>query len=581
MNAPPNVYRLAEAERKSCPYGGGRFELDHEGIYYVGKNDDGTDKPPLWLCGRLQVLAKTRDSAGAEWGRLLQWADPDGTKHEWSMPMELLQSDGADVRRELARRGLAIAQNRTARELLAGYLQSWPTEDRARCVDRVGWLGSLFVTPAGVVGEGEERVVFQNVHAVEAASSVAGAVGTWRDSVATLCAGNSRLVFAVSAAFAPTLLGIVGDDSGGFHLRGPSSSGKSTALRVAASVWGAPDAYARTWRATTNGLEGVGAAHNDGLLVLDELSQANPFEVGEAAYMLGNGQGKARATRTGQARKAARWRLLFLSAGEQSLASVMARANMKTNAGQEIRMADIEADAGAGMGAFENTHGVDSPAAFARALKEAASTNYGEVGLEWLRFVVKDRAELFGLVNDGCRQFVETNVPAGSSGQVLRVARRFGLVAVAGELATYYGLTGWAKHEASEALGKCFASWLAAFGSADREEHSLIAQVRGFLEKHGTSRFENKEGHDPLRSIINRAGFFDTESNGVRRYYVLPEAFKQELCANFEPKWAAGVLLARGYLQSGGDGRPTDKPRLPGLGATRCYVITPKLWEDA
>lgn len=117
-------------------------------------------------------------------------------------------------------------------------------------------------------------------------------------------------------------------------------------------MWGDPSAYPRLWRATANGLEGLAALHNDGLLILDELSQIDPKEAGEAAYLLANGQGKARASRTGTARQSARWRLLFLSAGEESLTALMARVGRKVNAGQEIRLADLDADAGAGMGAF-------------------------------------------------------------------------------------------------------------------------------------------------------------------------------------------------------------------------------------
>jgi uncharacterized protein (DUF927 family) len=53
------------------------------------------------------------------------------------------------------------------------------------------------------------------------------------------------------------LASLVGEDSGGFHLRGASSSGKTTALNAAASVWGDPDNYTRLWRSTVNGLEGL------------------------------------------------------------------------------------------------------------------------------------------------------------------------------------------------------------------------------------------------------------------------------------------------------------------------------------
>jgi hypothetical protein len=57
----------------------------------------------------------------------------------------------------------------------------------------------------------------------------------------------------------------------------------------------APTEYLQRWRATDNGQEAQAAQHSDGLLVLDELGQVDPKVAGESAYMLANGQGKARA----------------------------------------------------------------------------------------------------------------------------------------------------------------------------------------------------------------------------------------------------------------------------------------------
>ena len=84
-----------------------------------------------------------------------------------------------------------------------------------------------------------------------------------------LCVGNARLVFSICVAFAGSLLRLGHEESGGFHLRGNSSVGKSTGQHLACSVWGSRD-YKQTWRATINGLEGIAALYNDGLLVLDE-----------------------------------------------------------------------------------------------------------------------------------------------------------------------------------------------------------------------------------------------------------------------------------------------------------------------
>jgi uncharacterized protein (DUF927 family)/phage/plasmid primase-like uncharacterized protein len=572
---------LGVSPRNDCRFGDGRFQLEESGVFYIPKDGDtGQEKMPQWICGHLAVVAATRDAKSNAWGRLLEWRDADGVRHQWAMPLELLQGDGVDVRRELAQAGLSIAPGRTARELLASYMQVWPALARARCVDRLGWHGSVYVTPAQSIGERGERVVFQNSHAIEPAYSVAGTADNWRDSVARLAQGNSRIVFALSVAFAGPLANVAGEDSGGFHIRGGTSIGKSTALKAAASVWGDPVAYPRLWRATANGLEGLAALHNDGLLILDELSQIDPKEAGEAAYLLANGQGKTRAARSGTARQAASWRLLFLSAGEESLSALMARIGRKVNAGQEIRLADIEADAGAGLGAFETLNGCASLAALSLAVKDAATRHHGAAGVAWLRAIVNDRDKLVDFIGDGVGQFVAENAPSGAAGQVLRVAQRFGLVAVAGELATHYGVTGWPEGEATQAAGRCFAAWLDSFGgTGNREDRALLAQVRGFFEAHGASRFEDMAARDGQRTI-NRAGFCRTGLDGAREFLVLPEAFRRDVCAGFDLKAATRCLLAHGWIVPGGDGRPTQKPRLPGIGTARVYVFTNK-WADA
>ncbi len=185
----------------------------------------------------------------------------------------------------------------------------------------------------------------------------------------------------------------------------------------------------------------------------------------------------------------------------------MARAGHKPNTGQEIRLADIESDAGTGMGAFETLNGQPTPAVLAQALKDAVSRSYGTVGMEWLRRIVEHRTEIKGEIDDRIRAFVSATVPEGAAGQAERVARRFGLTAVAGELTTRFGLTGWREGEASTAAGTCFAAWLEGFGgTGNREERAMLAQVKAFFEAYGSSRFEHWRSSAEQR-IPSRAGF--------------------------------------------------------------------------
>jgi uncharacterized protein (DUF927 family) len=570
-------YPEGTASTERCAYAGGEFIVSARGVEYV---PDDNDAKPIWVCSTIKVLAATRDPKGSEWGRLLEWHDGDGQCHRWSMPMELLQGDGVEVRRELSRLGVHIAPGKKARDLLGAFLQVWPVEARARCVDRLGWHGDVFVLPDEVIGQSDEIVVFQNAHALEPAYSVAGSIEEWRDAIARPAAGNSRLVFAISAALAAPLLDVVGEESGGFHLRGASSSGKTTALKVASSVWGHPNTYSRLWRATTNGLEGLAALHNDGLLILDELSQIDPKEAGEAAYLLANGQGKARATRLGTARQAARWRLLFLSSGEESLSALMARAGRKVNAGQEVRLAEIDADAGAGLGLFEDLHGHSSPAAFALALKDAASRYHGAVGLAWLRQIVADRSAVAEYITDGIKQFVADVLPKDAAGQVVRVARRFGLVGMAGEVAHGYGLTGWPMDEALESAKRCFLSWLESFGGVEnREERVVLTQIKAFIELHGAARFAKLDPAFTEPRIPNLAGYYRDARDGTREYLVAPQVFRQELCKGFDHRLAVRTLLAAGWLIPGDGRHVAQRVHIPGVGLARLYVLTSRMWD--
>jgi uncharacterized protein (DUF927 family) len=102
----------------------------------------------------------------------------------------------------------------------------------------------------------------------ETTYNIAGTVKDWREAVAGKCIGNSRPVFAVSAAYAAPLLLLAKEESGGFHFVGPSRFGKTIVLRAACSVWGGGgiNGYLRPWRATSNGLESIAEAHCDTLL---------------------------------------------------------------------------------------------------------------------------------------------------------------------------------------------------------------------------------------------------------------------------------------------------------------------------
>lgn len=571
MNAPR--FELVE--------GGGRVP----GVYWidVAKDRDGTpagEAPPVWICSPLRVEAMTRDPQNSEWGRLLVFTDRDHQEHRWCMPMKMLAGSGEDLRAVLLAEGLSITSNPSQRRLVSDYIQRACPDTIARCVTRTGWHGYAFALPRETFGDSKnEPVLFQSASLDGVALGQKGTLEGWLHAVAAPLAGNSRLVMALSAAFAGPCLGLLKLDGGGLHLRGGSSTGKSTALAVAASFYGSP-AFARTWRQTDNALEGIAALHSDLLLILDEIGQLDPRHAGQVAYLLANGQGKGRSQRDGSPRALATWRVLFLSAGEVGLSDLVVQGGGKVRAGQEVRVIDLPADAGAGLGLFEAVPDGLTPAAFANALKDAAGNHYGHALPAFLRELVADPARARVVLQRLRDDLTAQLAPANADGQVRRVADRFALIAAAGELATVFGLTGWETGEAEWAAKTCFDAWLAGRGTTGAAEPAaMLAQVRRFFDAHSESRFSPWEAHEGAPRTNNRAGFRKAGERGPT-FYVDREAFRHEVCAGFDHLAVARVLIDCGALVTGSGGESTRKERLPDGRHTRVYCIGPKLWGD-
>lgn len=582
------------------------FNVSNEGVYHEGRDKDGNPNRPEWVCSRLDVDALTRDQDGGGWGYLLTFTDPLGNAKQWAMPARMLSGDGGEYRSTLLNMGLRIAPSPRARNLLTQYIQTRLPEEFASCTDRVGWHnGRSFVLPRETIGDSTERIVFQSDNAVENTFRSKGTPEQWRERIGALCVGNSRLTFAVASAFAGPLLRPAGMESGGFHYRGGTSCGKSTALKVAASVYGGAS-FLQRWRATDNALEAIAAQHSDCVLLLDELAQIDPKTAGECAYMLANEQGKARATRTGTPRPRQTWRLLFLSSGEQSLAMHMAEGLRRTHAGQETRMADIPADAGMGMGVFEDLHGHDGGSAFARHIAGQAVSTYGAPGHAWLQWLCVHADTIKASIRASSAALAMQMIPEAAAGQVERVGDRFALVGAAGELATAAGLTGWPVGESERAARACFNAWLAARGGiGNGEVVAMLRQVRRFLETHGEGRFSmwHRSADDHAPKTLQRAGvrrMLNAEGEPIKtnskhlsefgdrmpsdlgegasfEYFILAETFKAEVCQGFDHIAVSRVLLDHACLLPD-KGRTYDcKPRLPGVGLSWCYRIPPAI----
>ena len=528
-----------------------KFLVSDDGVVFCYRDEEGKKRRSR-VCSRIEVVALTRNEEGREWGRLAKvWDRSGGNCHQVSLPMEQLADEGSEIRASLLNRGLRLQPGRRARDLLGRYLIEADPQERVRCVPKVGWHGSHFVLPDETIGpETAEQTIFQPSNETPHYFLTAGESKNWQRSVGELCIGNSRLVFAASCGLAAAMLTPTDEESGGFHFRGDSSTGKGTASLVAGSVCGGGGrlGYCRTWRSTANALEAVAELHNDSLLVLDELSELDAREAGDTAYLLANGSGKARLSRTSVLKRSASWLLLVLSNGEISLAEHIAEGGKRARAGHLVRLIDIPADAGAGLGIFEDLHGAADADSFARQLSEAAQTYYGTPLRDFLAYVTVCQQDAIDDVRKKRDQFVADQIPAGASGEVSRSGRRFGLVAAAGELAMELGILPWPLGEATRAAEICFQAHLDARGGAGSSDlQQAIRQVRYFIQSQ-SARFQDVD--DPRPVVHDQAGF-RTVGDGRGKptiYFMFPEGFRREVCKGYDADAVARELSRRGFL---------------------------------
>jgi putative DNA primase/helicase len=547
------------------------FFCDDKGVWFnQAPKANGEQPAPVWVCSPLEILAITRDHDNENHGKLLRFCDYDGVEHRWPMPMELLAADGATYRQVLLSGGLRIKEGRQGRELLSRYIQGSNPKKRMRCVNRLGWYNGLYILPRGTIGKSpDEEIVFQAHMPLVDHHESKGTLSEWQKHIAQYCVDNSRLCFCVSVGFAAPLLDLLGEENGGFNLRGPSSGGKTTALKVALSVYGG-EKMLHSWRATANGLESIAALHNDCLLCLDELGKLEPKIAGEIAYFLVNGGGKQRSDRSGFARKKQTWRLLFLSSGEVGLPDLIRQSGQKVRGGHEVRVVDIPAFTGQ-YGVFEHIHFTASGDVFSRMLCANTENYHGTAGRAFLQELIGDIPKNIGRIRQLIEQFKHENTPPAADGQVLRVLNRFALIAAAGTLATELGITGWPAEDAAWAAKVCFEAWLANRGGISAQEgQEVLRQVRHFFELHGDARF-TVIGDGDERITVNRAGY-KRASEGNWLFFVLPESFKQDICAGFDMQTAIAILIEKGWLIPDACGKSTRAENLPcSKSTTRCY----------
>ena len=145
-------------------------------------------------------------------------------------------------------------------------------------------------------------------------------------------------------------------------------------------------------------------------------------------------------------------------------------------------------------------------------------------------------------------------------------------------------------------------------GSAgNSEQFSMLRQARGWIQSNMDRLvWWHRAGDDHRPNVQNQGGYkrmlhegkaiksnadhyaefgdkMHPAAGGVceTEYFIVPEIFRKEICAGFDHRAMARMLVARGALMPEKEGgRPDRRERLPMMGNVRCYRLLPKLLSD-
>ena len=523
------------------------------GLYLIKekRDEDGQLKQTrTFICHSAIILGEARSLNNDNWKRVIQFHDKDNTLHRLLIPYEHFMGEAQEALKIIANHGLMPPRQAYKKNVFINYIQDYPIEQRFRCVDRAGWHGYCFATPNKTYGSSEdEELLFHSDN--KSPYTVSGSFKEWQE-LSQLIEPHALAVLAFSCAFSGQLVLPLGAESGGFHIYGSSTDGKSTVTKASCSVWGNPKHISKSWRTTDNALENEAELRNDSFLNLDELRQAAPKAVSDIVYMLTGGQGKARSTKAGKNRDSKQFSLMYTSTGEVTLEEHLRRGNIELDAGLLLRFAHIPSDAGKGYGLFDCINYGTAPQDIGNRINELASQHYGHAGIKWLEYLTSDKDAVMLKAQELLDSFIEQHTQT-KNGQANRVLRRFALVAVAGELATLAGITGWQQGRAFEAVAQCFNTWLSSLGNGENmEETKILEHIKAFFESNGASRFEDltvirqADGEVIRQRIHNRVGYYDPID---KVYLVSATMFKKEISIGMNEASVKKVLIKHGWIK--------------------------------
>ena len=383
----------------------------------------------------------------------------------------------------------------------------------------------------------------------------AGTFDDWRDGISRL-ADYPKGKFIVCAAFSPPLLRPLQTPNFLVSATGATSQGKTTMLRCAASVWGAPDERSRTsimgsWDGTRTYVERASAVLCDLPIILDDTQRSkNNRIITQAIYDVCSGRGRSRGSLVG-IRDTDTFRTVLMSSGEKQLTSY------SQDGGTRARVLELWGSP------FERSDATTG--AVVTQISSAVNENYGHAGRAWVQFLTANRSQWHAW--HACHQQWKRHFEqrAGDNSVAARIGTNLATVQVAGALANYAGILPWAPDDMIEILWQELVSESAEAAQAA----AMLRHVLSWAHAH-REEFAGQRSAELGQPPGGWAGRWDSDPDNPNNWDYIG-FFESKIDAvlgegGYKPATIRSVWRDRGWLRIS-PGRAVYRTRLESMGS--------------
>jgi putative DNA primase/helicase len=532
-------------------------------------DEDGRPKPvslayaPIILSGRLKDAGSGEESLLLSW----KWANAGWESRVVERGTALTPTKIG------ALAGAGFPYNDEHSRQIVGYLTRLEATNRttdlpaATVTSHLGWQGEPLATPfllgrSLILPEGdaeethalditkpetwsEARIAFHGLGGGEEqlvdAFHAGGTYEDWLETISVISA-YERVQIAFYTAFATPLLAVLGVPNFVVDYSNRTSTGKTTTLRVVASIYGNPDersvtSLVQTWDVTRVYLERASHVISGLPLILDETQKAKGGkQVADTIYAVVSGRGRGRGNTKGINTTAA-WHTVLFSTGEAPATSYTQDGGTRTRVLSICGMPFGAADADLGRVVMKLNRGL--------------MQNYGHAGIKWLQWLFANRARLeeWRTLYHRAVELYSERPPTPEAG---RLAQYAALVSLVGRLV----------HEALELpwpyTDPLWNSWSDLVGEATDAagdvralEHVMswaYSHEQQFLDRGDRTAIDMPQDiHGPV------AGRWPKDGQWIAFYpNVLREILRTE---NYAPEAILRAWRDRHWLEAGDDGR--------------------------